>query len=57
MVTTVQDRINILQNSIKVLELILTKLRNQKKSFSLDNIQERIDSYKQELQSHKNVLN
>jgi len=56
MLAIVQDRINLLQNSIKVLELILTKLRNQNKSFSLDNIQKRINSYKQELQTHKNVL-
>ena len=56
MTAMVQDRINILQNSIKVLELILTKLKNQNKSFSLDNIQKRINSYKQELQTHKNVL-
>ncbi len=56
MAAMVQDRINILQNSIKVLELILTKLKNQNKSFSLDNIQKRINSYKQELQTHKNVL-
>lgn len=51
-----QDRINILQNSIKILELILKNLRNQNESFSLSTIQKRINFYKQELRFHKNVL-
>lgn len=51
-----QDRINILQNSIKVLELILKNLRNQNESFSLSTILKRINFYKQELRLHKNVL-
>ncbi|MBA7525359.1 hypothetical protein ES705_17510 [subsurface metagenome] len=52
----IQDRMIILQNSIKVLELILKKLRNQSESFSLNRIQKRINVYKQELQIHKNIL-
>ena len=52
----IQDRMIILQNSIKVLELILKKLRNQNESFSLNRIQKRINVYKQELQIHKNIL-
>ena len=52
----IQDRIIILQNSIKVLELILKNLRNQRESFSLNYIQKRINLYKQELQIHKNIL-
>jgi len=52
----IQDRMIILQNSIKVLELILKKLRNQNESFSLNRIQKRINVYKQELQIHKKIL-
>ena len=52
----IQDRMIILQNSIKVLELILKKLRNQNESFSLNRIQKRINVYKQELQIHKRIL-
>ncbi|MBA7636537.1 hypothetical protein ES703_44157 [subsurface metagenome] len=52
----IQDRMIILQNSIKVLELILKKLRNQNESFSLNRIQKRINVYKQELQIHKDIL-
>ena len=56
MMSEIQDRMIILQNSIKVLELILKKLRNQNESFSLNRIQKRINVYKQELQIHKNIL-
>jgi len=52
----IQDRMIILQNSIKLLELILKKLRNQNESFSLNRIQKRINLYKQELQIHKKIL-
>ena len=56
MMSEIQDRMIILQNSIKVLELILKKLRNQSESFSLNRIQKRINVYKQELQIHKSIL-
>jgi len=56
MMSEIQDRMIILQNSIKVLELILKKLRNQSESFSLNRIQKRINVYKQELQIHKKIL-
>ena len=52
----IQDRMIILQNSIKVLELILKQLKNQNESFSLNRIQKRINVYKQELQIHKRIL-
>ncbi len=52
----IQDRMIILQNSIKVLELILKQLKNQNESFSLNRIQKRINVYKQELQIHKKIL-
>lgn len=52
----IQDRMILLQNSIKVLELILKQLKNQNESFSLNRIQKRINVYKQELQIHKMIL-
>lgn len=51
-----QERIIILQNSIKVLEFVLQKLRNQTESFYLSNIEKRINTYKQVLQKQKTIL-
>lgn len=51
----IQDRTIILQNSIKILELIMRNLVNQKKSLYLDKIQKRINSYNQELQIYNNL--
>ena len=46
----IQDRIIILQNSIKILELIMGKLPEQEKQLPIENIRKRIKIYKQELQ-------
>lgn len=52
----IQERIITLQNSVKFLELILGKFRDQKNQSPVDTIQERIKSYKQELQQYENML-
>jgi hypothetical protein len=52
----IQDRIIVLQNSVKFLEIILHKLRDQVTQFPIEKIQKRIKSYKQELQLHENIL-
>lgn len=52
----IQERIIVLQNSVKFLELILQKLRDQDKHFPLEKIQRKIKSYREELQLHENFL-
>ena len=52
----IQERIITLQNSVKFLELILGKFRDQKNQSPVDTIQERIKSYKEELQLYENII-
>jgi hypothetical protein len=49
----VQERIDILYNSVKFLELIVQKLRDQKITFLPEEIQKRIKSYREELQLYE----
>lgn len=56
LISEFDDRRTILQNSIKVLEMILRNLRNQNETLSLNNIQKRINTYKQKLLMHKKIL-
>jgi hypothetical protein len=48
--SVIQERIIILQNSVKILEGILHQLEDQDKAFPTEKIQKRIKSYKAELQ-------
>ena len=52
----IQERIIVLQNSVKFLELILQKVMDQKKHLTTEKIQKRIKLYKEELQLHENIL-
>ncbi len=50
MMKKVYERINLLENSIRVLESILNKFGPQTKSLPLRHLQNQIDVYKRELQ-------
>lgn len=52
----IQERIIILQNSVKFLEGLIQNLRDQKNFFLTEKIQKRIKSYKEELQLHEKYL-
>jgi len=56
LIREIDDRKTILQNSIKILEMISKNLRNQNETSSLSYLQTRINTYKQELQMHKKEL-
>ncbi len=53
MVNKVQQRINLLENSIKLLKTILKNYGTQNESKPVDLIQNRIRSYNRELQIRK----
>lgn len=52
----IQERIIILQNSVKFLERLIQNLKDQKNFFLTEIIQKRIKSYKEELQLHEKFL-
>lgn len=52
----IQERIIILQNSVKFLEVLKLNLGDQKNRFLTEKIQKRIKSYKEEIQSHEKFL-
>jgi hypothetical protein len=52
----IQERIIILRNSVKFLELLKLNLGDQKNRFLTEKIQKRIRSYKEELQLHEKFL-
>ncbi len=53
MMRKIQERINILENSIMVLESILKNLDHRNQSFPLNHIQNRINTYKREIKIRK----
>ncbi len=53
MMRKAQERINILENSILVLEAILKNLDHLNQSFPLNHIQNRINAYKREIKIRK----
>ena len=48
-----QERINILENSIKVLEAIIKNLDHKSQSVPYNHIQNRINTYKREIRIRK----
>ncbi|MFX1427085.1 MAG: hypothetical protein ACFFBE_11580 [Promethearchaeota archaeon] len=54
--SVIQERIIILQNSVKFLEFIVQKLRGENTAFLTEKIQKRIKSYKEELQLHEDFI-
>ncbi|MFX1571699.1 MAG: hypothetical protein ACFFB0_03045 [Promethearchaeota archaeon] len=53
MIRKTQERINILENSIKILEAIKKNLDHQNQSVPLNYIQNRITTYKREIRIRK----
>ncbi|MFX1313641.1 MAG: hypothetical protein ACFFHD_13685 [Promethearchaeota archaeon] len=53
MIRRVQERINILENSIKILEAIKKNLDSLNQSVPITHIQNRINTYKREIRIRK----